>query len=43
MSKDLFGEASKCRNNKQEEEKIKLKRKENGRESLMSSFTLSIL
>ena len=41
MSKELFREASKHRNNKQEE-KRKLNRKENGRESLMSSFALSI-
>ena len=41
MSKDLFGEASKSRNNKQED-KRKSNRKENGRESLMSSFKLSI-
>jgi len=42
MSKELFGVASKHRNNKQED-KRKSNRKENGRESLMSSsFALSI-
>ena len=39
MSKDLFGEAWKSRNNEQED-KRKSNRKENGRESLMSSFKL---
>ena len=41
MSKELFREASKHRNNKQEE-KRKSNMKENGRESSMSSFALSI-
>ena len=39
MSKELFGETSKQRNNKHEEKKSY--RNINGRESLISSFTLS--
>ena len=40
ISKELFEEASKGRNNKQEEKRKKSNGKENWRESLMLSFTL---